>query len=233
MLHDLNIAGAHCETGRQVFLPADVADVWEVLQQLTSCGATHELDVHIAMACLINEAATCLRLCRQNPSKRLLMRVKTFEDNLAAARIALPSHYLDPVRRIWTFETGAQHHARLYNIVLMHSATIMLVLAKLCCAPEGDDAINWQRVLECCEDIVNAVKYWDSSKLTTADPAICFTFSGVLTLLHVCSKCSPVSTSSAAAAELQASFDRQIRILKLYLEHFGTHWFLPRFLLGK
>lgn len=232
MFHDFQTTEIRCNPAQPVFLPGDTADMWEIMRVLTTCGEPHEFDMHVVMASLINEAATCLRLVRQNPSKALGNRIKAFEDHHTAARLALPSNYLDPGRRVYTGETGLQHHARLYNIILMHSATIMLVLAKLCNAPAADDALNWQRVLECCEEIVNAVKFWDSTKLTTADPAICFTFSGVLTLLHVCSKCSPVSESSTAAAELQASFDRQIRILKLYLEHFGKHWFLPRFLLG-
>ncbi|QIW96121.1 hypothetical protein AMS68_001639 [Peltaster fructicola] len=232
MFHDFQTTDIRCNPEHPIFLPADTAEIWSTMQALTTCGCPHEFDMHVVMGSLINEAATCLRLVRQNPCSRLHNRIQAFEDHLAAARVALPANYLDPVRRIWTNETSHQHHARLYNIVLMHSATIMLVLAKLIDSPPSDDALNWQRVLECCEDIVSAVKYWDSTRLTTADPAICFTFSGVLTLLHVCSKCSPASSVSAAAAELQASFDRQIRILKLYLEHFGTNWFLPRFLLA-
>ncbi|KAH9815317.1 NADPH-dependent 1-acyldihydroxyacetone phosphate reductase [Teratosphaeria destructans] len=215
-------------SSRLLFLPVDTEDLWQTANELAREATIDHFSIHIVATVLIKEAATLFRLQKQRPSRYSNARLTKLEDLIAAVRLALPPGYLSPARMTLRNETSLDHQARLVNAILIKQASTLLSMVPI--LREQDSRLirrGWQKVMHCCGDVVATVKVWETDMLTTADPAVCFIVSATLSLLHLYGKCEP-----DLPEDDRHTLARHENILKLFLQQFAAHWYLPRFVLS-
>ncbi|KAF2765489.1 hypothetical protein EJ03DRAFT_279916, partial [Teratosphaeria nubilosa] len=215
-------------SSRLLFLPADTEDVWQTANELAREATIDHFSIHIVATVLIKEAATLFRLQKQRPSRYSNARLTKLEDLIAAVRLSLPPGYLSSAKMTLRNETSLDYQARLVNAILIKQASTLLSMVPI--LREQDSRLirrGWQKVMQCCGDVVATVKVWETDMLSTADPAVCFIISATLSLLHLYGKCEP-----DLSEDDRHTLARHENILKLFLQQFAAHWYLPRFVLS-
>lgn len=215
------------DTSQELFLPSDSSRLWETLPVIVSNPETCLRNVHIVAITAKRQAGIALRLHSLRCPDETFQRFSGTERHLSTVRLALPSGWLNPRRNAFANESHMDHHARINTVlVLLMSKLLLSVMG--CSQSQGCEwLLNWQKVIETCQDIASTAAEWDSSYSLTVDPTVCFVIFASLIFLDIHKKSSAFSMSDVQSIESD-----QVT-LRLYLEQFARIWTLPRMLSSK
>ncbi|CAG9989231.1 unnamed protein product, partial [Clonostachys byssicola] len=215
-------------TPPDLYLPPRSGTLWEILPSITSETQTSLRNIDIIAVAATRQVGLAARMHLLRRKEETTTRLAHIERHLSALRLALPSGWLNPRRNAFSDESPVDHHARLITVLHIKMAQLLVsILSCSCSCSENQDEewlMNWQRVLESCQDIATTASAWDSSLCSTVDPAISLTIFTALVFLDLHQKSSYISPAS-----LRSTIQHK-DILRLQLEHFASIWTLPRLL---
>jgi len=218
-----------------LYLPSRPNDLWRLVSAVTS-GPPGALlpNLHIITSTATRQVGRALQLhmMMMMPSSEITPSFAEAEGCITALRLSLPANYLNPTRNAFLGESRDDHHARL--VTVLHLFVCRLLLAIISCAPleqeDGAWLLNWQKVLEACQDIASMAEQWNSSFSLSVDPAVCIIVFTALIFVDLHKKFAGVQANNAA---LHANLEHCEVILLLLLEQFAGVWTLPRLLIRK
>ncbi|KAJ3542113.1 hypothetical protein NM208_g4273 [Fusarium decemcellulare] len=206
---------------KRLFLPSDQSCLWKLGQEITTNGGDRIFSLHMAINMLQRESLVLHRLRKQNPDLSAGNRLSALEDHLSAVQLALPRNYMQQTRDLMSGESSAGYNARLQTLLKIYSIRLLLRL------PSRDlNEAQWQENLGICYHIFEVIQQWDMKSILTVDLAVYFIVLPILVLLHLHSHYSGISNQA-----LIAQLTRRREVIRLFLQNYGTHWSLPRFLL--
>lgn len=215
----------------EMYLPSRPNDLWRLVSAITS-GPPEALlaNLHIVSSTATRQVGRALQQCMMMmPSPDTPDSLAEAESCLSALRLSLPRDYLNPARRAFVEESRSDHHARL--VTVLHLLMCRLLLSIISCAPlaQGDDEwlLNWQRVLEACQDIAAIAEQWNSGFSLSVDPGVCFIIFTALIFVDLHKKFA----SAGAGPALRPNLEHREVILLLLLEQFASSWTLCRLLI--
>ncbi|VUC32437.1 unnamed protein product, partial [Clonostachys rosea] len=209
-----------------LYLPPRSGSLWEILPSVTSNSQTTLRNINIIAVAATRQVGLAARMHLLRRKEETITRLAHIERHLSALRLALPSGWLNSRRNAFSDESHADHHARLITVLHITMAQLLVSILSCSCNEKQDDEwlVNWQRVLENCQDIATTASAWNSSLCSTVDPAISLTLFTALVFLDLHQKSSYISADS-----LHSTIQHK-DILRLQLEHFAKIWTLPRLL---
>ncbi|KAJ9148541.1 Transcription factor [Pleurostoma richardsiae] len=212
------------EAPQELYLPSESEGLWKLLSALTSDPETMIMNIHNLTVAATREAGSVTRSHLLRPQEDTIKRLGDVGRHLSALRLALPHGWLNPKRNAFSYESQADHHARLLTILHLLMAQLLLSISD-CDRKQYDEwLMSWQRVLEICQDIASIAEQWNSSFCLKVDPGICFIIFTALIFLDVHQK------SPELPANQQANIIHDKTVLRLQLEQFARIWTLPKLL---
>lgn len=209
-------------------LPYRPDDLMDLLLAIASDSQhTSSFNIHIISATAVRHVGRALRLYPLAPKEELVSVVENAERRLSALRLGLPKNYFNPRRNAFMNESCSAHHARLVTVLQLLMAQLLVTLVSCQCLPEGEDwLLNWQQVLEVCQDVAAIAKQWNSTFSLSVDPGISLISFVALIFLDLHKKFAGV-----AGANLQSEIEHCETVLLLQLEQFACSWTLPGLLI--
>ncbi|KAI0599777.1 hypothetical protein F4775DRAFT_549810 [Biscogniauxia sp. FL1348] len=208
----------------RIYLPDEPDRLWKTVQDIVSSGCAVDYNIHMVTTTMLRQTGKILRL--RTEGKRLPDQILAIKNTLATIRLSLPPRYLNPSRNVLRAESQANHHTRLTNILHLHMARYILTMPRDLVSNEAEWMENWQQSLETCQDIVLVIEQWNNHFSPRVDPAICFIIFSALIMLELYRR-----SAIASASPLLDSLNQGIKVLLLFLEHFGTMWAVPKLLI--
>ncbi len=215
----------------ELYLQSRPNDLWRLVPIITSGPPAAMLpNLHIVSSTATRQVGRALQQCMMMiPSAETPDTLTEAEGCLSALRLSLPRDYLNPTRNAFLEESRSDHHARL--VTVLHLLMCRLLLSIMRCVPlvQGADEwlLNWQKVLETCQDIASIAEQWNSTFSLSVDPAVCFIIFTTLIFVDLHKKFAGVGADSA----LHPNLEHREVILLLLLEQFASTWTLPRLLI--
>ncbi len=211
------------------YLPSRPNDLWRLVSAITLGPPAALLpNLHIVSSTATRQVGRALQQCMMlMPSAETPASLAEAEGSLSALRLSLPRDYLNPTRNAFLEESRSDHHARL--VTVLHLLMCRLLISIITCAAvgQGDDEwlLNWQKVLEACQDIASVAEQWNSSFSLSVDPGVCFIIFTALIFVDLHKKFARVGADS------HPNFEHREVILLLLLEQFASTWTLPKLLI--
>lgn len=209
-----------------LLLPSQPEDLWELIPAMASDSKeTLHFNLHIITATAMRQVGRALRarLTRLDAGASLA----DIERNLSALRLALPMHYLNPMRNAFADETKFDHHARLVSVLHLLMARLLVSIFNCAMQEEGEGwMLSWQQVLETCQDIASIAEQWNGTFSLSVDPAMSFIIFTALVFIDLHKKFAGIT-----APGVIANLEHCERVLLLQLEQFSNSWTLPRLLI--
>lgn len=212
------------EAAQEVFLPPDASRLWEIVLVIVSNPETCLWNIHIVAIAVTRRAGIAIRIHPFHSPDELIQRLFNLERHLPTLRLALPSGWFSPRRNAFLNESNKDHQLRLNTVLIFLMSKLLFSILGCSRCKEDEWLVNWQKVIETCQDIASTAAEWDSSYCLIVDPAVCFVIFAALIFLDVHKKSIAFSMSDAQVIESDQT------ILRLHLEQFARFWTLPRLL---
>ncbi|UKZ48226.1 hypothetical protein TrVGV298_002462 [Trichoderma virens] len=221
-----SIEHQHDSVQQKLLLPSHYSGLWEPLSVITTQSREiSSFNFHIITITILREVGRPIRLHNLRQEQGVSCLADT-ERHLSTVRLSLPANYLNTRRNAFSNETGRDHHARL--VTIFHITMTQFLLSIISCVRQEQDdewILNWQRVLEACQDLASISEQWNSSHNLTVDPAISIIIFTALIFLDVQKK-----SASALVRSPHSAIEYPERVLLMQLEQFASIWTLPRLL---
>lgn len=212
-----------------LFLPTRLNSLKDLIPSIISHSEeTADFNLHILTVTSMRQIGRGLRqylLCRGESTSLSPLEL---ENQLSVLRLALPTHYLNPMRNALQCETQLMHHARLVDILHLHMSKLLIAVLNCGHCAQGDDwLLTWQQILETSQDIASVAAQWNPTYSLHVDPAICFIIFTALIFVHLHTKSQTASMVQISRLECHES------VLLLQLEQFARTWTLSKLLICK
>ncbi|KAF2008466.1 NAD(P)-binding protein [Aaosphaeria arxii CBS 175.79] len=209
----------------QILLSAEPENLWKFLPSIISHPESLISNIHNITVTMMRQAAYLNRICPVRPKEEAIERVVNVKRQLSALRLALPPGWLNPKRNAFSYESHADHHARLVTVLHLLMSHLLLSVYHCVRQQEEEALMSWQQVIEACQNIALIAEQWDSFFCIQVDPAISFVVFTALIFLDLHRKSTTVST-----LDVHARIDHDRTALCLQLEQFARLWTLPKLL---
>jgi hypothetical protein len=213
-----------------LFLPPRLSYLKDLIPSIVcQSEQTADFNLHLLTVTLMRQIGRGLRQNILSRGEITNPSTADLENQLSVLRLALPTHYLNPMRNALQGETHLMHHARLVDIFHLHMSKLLIAISNCGHVAHGDDEwfLGWQYILETSQDIASAAAQWNPTYSLHVDPAICFIIFTALIFVHLHTKTSTASLHQISSIECHES------VLLLQLEQFARTWTLSKLLICK
>ncbi|KIX01164.1 uncharacterized protein Z518_08889 [Rhinocladiella mackenziei CBS 650.93] len=213
------------ESDDDQYLDFGETSYWELMTKVFKRPFTRSRHLYYA-TCGLMAAVTDYRFgLSRRRSRASKARLRELQNDIASAKMALPTMYFNPTRCYHFQETEREHHNRLDVLLLVGCADLLLSIAAAQSLEldengpkESAREERWQSILAKAYDIVPIIQSWSPQYFEQMDPMcayIVFLSSSVLTLEI------GLTQSSKASDPVIVS---DIKLLLLFLRQIGQYW---------